>query len=392
MGKASRVAIIGAGIGGLAAAASLRRLGLEARVYERSGGLGEVGAGLQLGPNAMKVLRAIGIEDQVLQQAFEPTNFVSLKWDDASLRFRDPLKPAAIERYGARYATTHRADLHRLLQSLVPESWIRLGAQCTGVGTNGDSAYANFADGNQIEADVIIGADGIRSAVRESLFGADAPRFTQQICWRAMIPIEKVPSHVGPGGSVALGRGEYHGWLGPQGHVICYPIRGGSVLNIFAGRVSEDWVAESWTLPSSRADLIAAYAGWNDALLDMFSNVDECFKWGIYDRDPLASWTRGRVTLLGDAAHPMMPTLAQGAAITLEDSYTIARHLANSNADWGAAVQAYENERRPRAAGVQLQARTQFDNNRKNPPPPPLDRDWIFKFDASENRDAVAPV
>ena len=141
---------------------------------------------------------------------------------------------------------------------------------------------------------MIIGADGIRSAIRAQLFGADEPRFTEQMCWRAMVPMDCVPARVGPAASVELERGEYFGWLGPNGHVICYPIGDGRMLNIFAGHVSDSWVEESWSVPSSAEELIEAHRGWNEALLGIFRNIDGCFKWGIFDRDPIAEWTRGR--------------------------------------------------------------------------------------------------
>jgi salicylate hydroxylase len=196
------------------------------------------------------------------------------------------------------------------------------------------------------------------------------------------VPIECVPTRVGPDRGVRIGRDEYVGWLGPTGHVICYPIRSGELYNIFAGRVSEDWAEESWTVPSTVAALLDAYSGWNEALLGMLGKVEGCFHWGIYDRDPLPQWTRGAVTLLGDAAHPMMPTLAQGAAMTLEDAFALARNLTQH--DPQTALSAYEAERRPRASKVQLQAREQFQNNRKVPAPPPLSRDWIFGHDATK--------
>ena len=374
--------MIGAGIGGLAAACALRQRGFEVEVYERAAELGEVGAGLQLGPNAIKVLRALGIEAPLRPLACEPTNIVSVAGDDAHLRFREPLKAIAAAQFGAPYLSAHRADLHGLLQAPVPESSIHLDAQCTGVSSVGATAVAMLADGREVEADIVVGADGINSAVRESLFGEQAARWTQQMAWRCMVPIDCVPTKIGPGKSVAIGRDEYVGWIGPDGHVICYPVRGGKLYNIFAGHVSEQWVEESWSVPSSVDELLAGYRGWNEALLDMLAQVEHCFKWGIFDRDPLPCWTRGRATLLGDAAHPMMPTLAQGAAITLEDAYALARNLARHD-DPVEALAAYEAERRPRASKVQLQAREQFQNNRKVPAPPPLSRDWIFAHDAT---------
>ncbi len=384
MTNTPQIAIIGAGIGGLAAACALRRFGFDVTVYERAAELGEVGAGLQLGPNAVKVLRGLGIFEALQPLAFEPANFVSLAWDDAHLRFREPLRATVAARFGAPYVMAHRADLHRLLMEQLAQESIVCGAHCVAVTATAAGVRVDFADGRTVEADVIIGADGINSVVRENMLGPQPARYTQQMAWRCMVPIACVPTRVGPCGSVAIGRNEYVGWIGPDGHVICYPIRRGETCNIFAGHVSEAWVEESWSVPSSVDELLAGYAGWNPALLEMLSHVRECFKWGIRDRDPLPRWTFGRITLLGDAAHPMMPTLAQGAAITLEDAYAVARHLARSRDDPARALAAYEAERLPRASKVQLQARQQFLNNRMSPAPPPLSRDWIFAHDATQ--------
>jgi salicylate hydroxylase len=382
MARRPRILIVGAGIGGLAAAGALARQGCEVVVCERATELGEVGAGLQLGPNAVKVLRALGIEKRLRPLACEPVDILSVAFDDAHLRFREPLKAVAAAQFGAPYLTAHRADVHRLLLELVPAGAIEVGRQCIGVATHGGGAAARFADGGGIEADIVVGADGINSAVRESLFGPQPARFTEQMAWRCIVPIECVPARIGPCGAVAVARDDYVGWIGPEGHVICYPIRGGALYNIFAGHVSAEWVEESWSVPSSVEELLRGFAGWNEALLGMLAKVEHCYKWGIRDRDPLPQWTRGRVTLLGDAAHPMMPTLAQGAAITLEDAFALARQVARHDNAY-AALAAYEAERRPRAAKVQLQAREQFRNNRRHPAPPPLSRDWIFAHDAT---------
>jgi salicylate hydroxylase len=372
-----RVAIIGAGLGGLAAAGALRQHGIEVAVYERAPKLGEVGAGIQLGPNAVKVLRALGIERALRALASEPVNYVSLAWDDARLRYREPMTGPVESHFGAPYLMAHRADLHQLLGELLPDGCVRLDARCTGVRFSDGAATAQFADGTEIEADVIVGADGINSTVRESLFGVQPVRFTQQMAWRCIVPIECVPTHVG------IDREEYVGWIGPDGHVICYPIRGGALYNIFAGHVTDEWVDESWAVASSVEELLAGYSGWNPALLEMLSQVSDCYKWGIRDRDPLPRWTKGSVTLLGDAAHPMMPTLAQGAAISLEGGFALARNLARHRGNPLRGLADYEAECRPRASRVVLQAREQFQNNRKNPAPPPLSRDWIFAHDAT---------
>jgi salicylate hydroxylase len=385
-----RIVIVGAGIGGLAAACALRQRGFEVAIFERAEKLEEVGAGVQIGPNGVKVFRALGLEDALRRDAFEPINMLSLTWDDARLRHREPLKAIAAAKYGAPYMTAHRADIHNLLRAAVGEAPLRLGANCIGADTFNGTAAARFADGSTAEADVVIGADGIRSAIRAQHFGAGEPRFTEMTAWRCMVPMDCVPTCVGPGGSVALERGDYFGWIGPNGHVICYPIGGkGDTLNIFGGHVSEQWVEESWSVPSSREELIAAKAGWNEALLDMFRHVEHVFKWGIYDRDPVPEWTRGRVTLLGDAAHPTMPTLAQGANMAIEDGFVLARNLVRHANDTDAALAAYVAERRPRTARITLQSRQQFANNRKVPPPPFLDRSWIFSFDVTREEGAL---
>jgi salicylate hydroxylase len=383
--RALRVVVVGAGIGGLAVAMALRQLGCEAVVCERAGELGEVGAGLQLWPNAVKVLRALGLEAALRPFASEPTHLVSLNWDNAGLRYREPLRDVIAAKFGAPYLTVHRADLHRLLYERLPAGAVRLGARCVDISWSEHGAAALFADGAVVEADVVIGADGIRSVVRERLFGPQPSRFSRQTAWRCLVPIEDVETALGPGGRVRIDRDEFVGWIGPNGHVICYPIRGGELYNIFAGRVSEDWAEESWTVPSNVDDLRASFAGWNDALLIMLGKVEDCYKWGIYDRDPLARWSRGRVTLLGDAAHPMMPTLAMGAAMTLEDAFVLARNLAYGSRRPENAIVAYESERIDRTRRVQLQARQQFENNRKVPPPRHLDRDWIFAHDATSH-------
>lgn len=385
MTRPLRIVIIGAGMGGLTAASAARQRGFEVAVYERSAELGEVGAGLQIGPSAVKVLRALGIAERLRPLACEPGEILSVDGRSGALRFRESLAGIAAARFGAPYLTAHRADLHRLLAGTLPASALRLGAVCTGAASSRTGAVAHFADGSAVEADLVVGADGIRSAVRESLFGADAPRFTGQMAWRGIVPIDCVPTAFGPGGSVRAAATDFVGWIGPEGHVICYPIRGGALYNIFAGHVAPAWVEESWTVPSSRTELLDGYAGWNAALLAMLGRIEHCYKWGIYDRDPLTAWTRGRVTLLGDAAHPMMPTLAQGAAIAIEDGYALARTLAAMPGEVTAALAAYAAERIPRASRVQLQARAQFENNKKQPAPPPLDRSWIFEHDVTRD-------
>lgn len=374
----------------MTAAAALHQQGFEVAVYERSNRLHEVGFGLQLGPNAIKVARALGIMDALTRTGVEPTSFVSLTWDQSAFRFRNPWKGMMVEKFDAPYLMAYRPDLHELLIQLVPATAIHLNKQCVSCENVSDGAVATFVDGQQIEADIIIGADGIHSVVRKAIFGEAPARFTKQICWRAMIPMEKFPTKVGPDRAVELATTDYVGWIGPSGHLITYGIRSGDYLNIFAGRVSETWADESWAVPSSTKEMVEAYAGWDDAVLEMLGAVENCYKWGIYDREPLLSWTERRIALLGDAAHPMMPTLAQGAAQAMEDGCALARVLAQYSDDPEAALKAYDRERQPRGKRVQLQARDQFNNNRKPVAPPPISVDWIYSYDASSEQPIVA--
>ena len=387
MSKAKRIVVIGAGIGGLTAAGALRQNGFEVEVYERSPELGEVGAGLQIGPNAVKVLNALGLEDRLRRIAAEPDETVSVRWDDASLRYREPLKAIAQAEYGARYLTAHRADLHRLLIELLPESSIHLGRACVGAESTGAGAVARFADGSTVEADLVVGADGIRSAVRESLFGGDKPIFTNQLFWRGTVAMDRLIPRVAGRFKGNFNLADNLGWLSPRtGRVLCYPMGAGRVLNIAAGNLTERWTSESWLTPAARDEVLAAYRDWDETLQIILAEVDAWFCQGVFDRDPLPRWTEGAVTLLGDAAHPMMPTLAQGAVMALEDAFVLGRSLATGDGI-PAGLAAYEAQRRPRTARAQLQARAQYRANLTDPPPPRLDRDWILGFDAT----AVGP-
>ena len=205
--------------------------------------------------------------------------------------------------------------------------------------------------GSTFEADLIVGADGIHSAVRESLWGAGEAKFTGHMCWRALVPVERHPlPFVSPDASF---------WMGPKAHVVTYYVKGGSAVNIVAVSETEGWVKESWTESSTLEEILAAYQGWHTDLIRLFEMTDpaQTFKWGLFDRDPMTKWSCGRATLLGDAAHPMLPFLSQGAAMAIEDAYVLARALTRYPGDLDAALAAYEGERLPRTSRVQLEAR-----------------------------------
>ena len=243
----------------------------------------------------------------------------------------------------------HRADLLDVLADALPAGIVTLGRRCTEVLPDGDTAVARFADGGEIEADIIVGADGIHSPVRASLFGPDAPRFTGKICYRSVIPTEAVRG-IRPDTDLAQ-------WFGPHGTIVLYPLRGEELINVVCHYDDDSYRHESWVTECSRDEVLERYAGWHESLLRLFAGGDTWYKWALYDRDPIPRWTRGRVTLLGDAAHPMLPYLGQGACQALEDGAVLATALAAEAADPPTGLARYERTRRPRASQVVLTSR-----------------------------------
>src|SRR3984885_6934464 len=362
----TRVAIIGGGIGGLAAARPLCRRGIEVSIYEAAPELREIGAGVALGPNAMKALRSLGLEDDV--------RGIAGRWDWAvtrngktgraiSMTSRD--QQAVL--FGAAGATAHRADLLDVLSHSIPSDIVTLGARCTEVEPDGQVAVARFQDGSEVEADVIIGADGIHSVVRGSLFGPDAPRFTGKICYRSVVPVDAVPGGRPPSENVQ--------WLGPHGTIVLYPVRREELINVVCHYDDEDYRHESWVSECDRREVLERYSDWDESLLRIFSAGEVWYKWALYDRDPIPQWTRGRVTLLGDAAHPMLPYLGQGACQAIEDGVVLAAALAAEPDDPVAALGLYERSRRPRASQVVLASRERGVSNHLASPLAALRRD-----------------
>jgi salicylate hydroxylase len=353
----TRVAIIGGGIGGLTAANALRRAGVEVSVYEAAGELKEIGAGVALHANAMRVLRFIGVEDAVRKVAGK-TDYAVTR-DGISGRVISRTSRARFaELQGIEPATVHRADLLDVLAAALPEGTASLAKRCVSVESTGSSAVARFADGTEAEADVIIGADGIHSAVRTSLFGPDAPRFTGKICYRSVIPTAAVRGAVLS--DVAADNGQ---WLGPHGTIVLYPLRGEELINVVAHYDDDTYRHESWVTECDRDEVLQRYTGWHESLLRLFEAGQTWYKWALYDRDPIPAWTSGRVSLLGDAAHPMLPYLGQGACQALEDGAVLANAMSGSPSDPAAALAAYERIRRPRASQVVLAARARGVSN-----------------------------
>ncbi len=344
----TRVAIIGGGIGGLTAANALSQAGLEVAVYEAAAELKEIGAGVALHANAMRVLRAIGVEEAVRKVAGGSEWAVTKNGVSGRVISKTSRKRQAAA-FGLEGATVHRADLLDVLADALPAGLVALGKRCVSASTEGDAAVARFADGSTAEADVIIGADGIHSAVRTALFGPDAPRFTGKICYRSVIPAAAVR-----GGGPSPDNGQ---WLGPHGTIVLYPMRGEELINVVCHYDDDSYRHESWVTECPRQEVLDRYAEWHPSLLRLFEAGDTWYKWALYDRDPIPQWTRGRVTLLGDAAHPMLPYLGQGACQALEDGAVLATALSSAADDPEAGLARYEAARRPRASRVVLTAR-----------------------------------
>ncbi|MCE7998456.1 MAG: FAD-dependent oxidoreductase [Rhodobiaceae bacterium] len=353
MSEPKNVVIAGAGIGGLTAALACAKKNMTVTVIERAAQLGEVGAGLQIAANGTHVLEKLGLGKELENIGFRPEAATLRLGQSGRTIFSNPLGDAARERYGAWYYHVHRADLHRILAeaaSANPNIDLQLGKAVTGVVENAGVVTATLSDGTSMTCAALIGADGIHSSVRESLFGKDAPRFTGNVAWRLLVPAENLPADLIPPHATV--------WTGPKGHTVTYYVRGGELVN-FVGIVErEDWQVEGWLESGDVKELKQDFASWCSTIHQLIDAADEttCFKWALFDRDPLPVWSKGRVTLLGDACHPMLPFMAQGACMAIEDAWVLATELSKAD-DSAQAFLAYEELRKKRTARVQMAAR-----------------------------------
>ncbi len=362
----TRVAIIGGGIGGATAGCALAQAGLEVSVYEAAPELKEIGAGVALHPNAMRVLRMIGVEDAVRRVAGRSEFAVTC--DGRTGRTISKISRAQqAATYGLAGATVHRADLLDAIAGALPANSVTLGRRCATVESHEDVAVARFEDGSEIEADIIIGADGIHSRVRKALFGPDDPTFTGKICYRSVVPMEAIAG-AKPSTDTAQ-------WLGPHGTIVLYPLRGEELINVVCHYDDEHYRHESWINECDRQEVLDRYAGWHESLLRVFAAGDTWYKWALYDRDPIPRWTQGRITILGDAAHPMLPYLGQGACQAIEDGAVLATALSAEPDNPTRALERYERTRRPRASRVVLAARERGVSNHLSSPLAALKRD-----------------
>ena len=338
-----RIAIVGGGIGGLTAALALIRHGIAVDVYEQAPELKELGAGVQISSNGTRVLDALGLGPVIDKVGVIVSGKEIRLWSTGQTWKLFDLGAVSVERYGFPYMMFHRGDLHAALLDAIrrekPEA-IHLSRKCMGVTQDDAGVSIQFEQGESARADLVIGADGVQSRVRLATFGADQPEFTGIVAWRGLIPRENVPAGI----KLDVGTN----WVGPGGHVVHYPVRGGSLLNFVGLLERDDWRVESWTVQGTKDEFANDFKNWNPLIHECIRRVDVPYKWALFARPPMPAWSKGRVTLLGDACHSMLPMLAQGAVMALEDGYVLARSIAMYGVK-SEALQHYEAARRERA-------------------------------------------
>ena len=353
-GAASRrVLIAGSGIGGLTAALCLAKAGFEVALFEQAAEFGEIGAGIQLSPNCTRVLHHLGLEPALRACAFLPEGTEFRAWKSGKVIGASALGQAVRDRYGFPYYHIHRGDLLRVLLEAAegsPAIELSTASQVTGFEQDGRVRVAvgdgSTSGGSVHEGDALIGADGIHSAVRAQLFGNDAPQFTGNVAWRALVPAERLPA--------GLVRPMSTAWWGPHKHFVHYYLRSGALVNCVCVVEKTGWEVESWTEPGALEELKRDFAGWHEDIQALIDNMDpnSLYKWALHDRQPLPLWGKGAVTLLGDACHPTLPFMAQGAAMAIEDAAVLAGCLAADDAV-PAGLRRYEDLRRARTARIQ---------------------------------------
>ena len=341
-----RAIVVGAGIGGLTAAAELRRAGCEVRIVERAREFGEVGAGLQLGPHATRVLVELGLGDHLQRHGLVPSHVVYLRWQDSSVISAQAHAQTAMV-FGSPYYALYRPELIEMLARLVPGQNIRHGVAVTGLTTLHENPAVQLADGSVEAADLVVGADGIHSVIRAHTIGDAVPRFSGMCAYRALIPLARLAADPDAARTVRC-------WMGPSRHLVAYPVGGGArYLNVVAVVPESDWRSESWTSPGSVDELRIMFSGWSPDVIRILDAVtDPVYRWALYDRNPLDKWSTDATTLLGDACHPMLPFLAQGAAQAIGDAAALGRAL-STGGDLAAALRRYETARRDHTAEIQ---------------------------------------
>ncbi|QOZ22800.1 FAD-dependent monooxygenase [Bradyrhizobium sp. CCBAU 51753] len=364
------VAVIGAGMGGLASAAALSRAGIDVTVYEQAQRFTRLGAGIQIGCNAMKVMRAWDLEPVLRREAFYPRSWNNKEYDSGEVRFDMVFGPAAEERYGAPYLLGHRGDLHAALASAVPQNLIRLDHKLISIEQRADRSVALiFANGHTATVDAVVAADGVHSFVKERLFGRDEPNFTGRIAYRTVFPASLLNGYP---------IDDCTKWWGPDRHIVIYYVKPDrSEVYFVTSQPEPGFTLESWSATGDIRELRKAFEGFHPQVRKVLEACPSVHKWALVDRDPLLRWGEGNITLLGDACHPMTPYMAQGAAMAIEDAAVLSRCLTGVDRDGVTeAFRRFEATRKPRTSRVQASSRT--NTWLKNP----TDPDWVYGYDA----------
>lgn len=378
-----RVLIVGGGIGGLTCALALSRAGHSVQLYEQAQAFGEIGAGIMLTPNATRVLRHFGLGAALDRSGMRPPASRYRRFDDAALMGDAPLADVMETTCGAPWLHIHRSDLlHALLAAVRNQGGTDLyaGHQATGCAQAGASVTVRFGNGTSAEGELLVACDGVRSTVRALLVRNAEPRFRGQVAWRALAPAGGLPERVTDRASVV--------WIGEDRHIVQYVLRGASLVNCVAIAAQQEWAEEGWNRPARLEEVQKEFAGWHQDVQSLLSATpdDALYKWGLFDRDPLEQWVYGRIALLGDAAHPMLPFMAQGSAMAIEDAAVLARCL-EAFGDLEVALSRYQSVRGERTARVILQSRAQTnlyqrltgDKKRQRA----ASTDWVYGFDAT---------
>jgi salicylate hydroxylase/6-hydroxynicotinate 3-monooxygenase len=362
------VAIVGAGIAGLTAAATLRKVGLDVEIYEQAPAFACIGAGIQMNPNAMKALRGLGLESHIRSLGFAPQVGFNREWDTGKITYLHPMGAEIEQRFGAPDISLHRAALHEALLSLSPRNIIHFGKKLVDLDRSGPRLLLRFADGSRAEADAVIGADGVHSTVLELLFGSGEPCFTGQVAYRAIYRSALLGTEID----------DRVKWWGSDRHIVSYkvdPRR--DELYFIASTPEPDFRIESWSARGDLHQMRAAFTGFHPQARVILESCPDVRKWALVERDPLARWSEDRVVLIGDACHPMLPYMAQGAGSSLEDAVVLARCLAGVDLDGFAdAFRKFERNRKERTSRIQLGARR---NVWMRTAP---DAHWLYDYDA----------
>ena len=342
-----KAAIVGGGIGGLTLALALRSRGWRAEVFEQAPEFGEVGAAVALSANGTRVLRELGLRERIASCSAVPTELIYRRWNDGARIAAFPAADEYERRYGAPYFGVHRADLQQVLLAACGREHVRTSSRLVDLEQTADQVRLTFSDGRVEEADVAVGADGVHSATRRWITDEDVAVYSGTSGFRGLVPVDRLPQLPDPGA--------IQFWAGPGGHLLHYPIGGGVVnfLAVVAG--PETWTGADWAAKVARAEISGAFAGWHPAVTEMVSQASMARRWALFGQSPLRRWTRGRVALLGDAAHAMLPHHGQGANQTIEDAAALAELLASTGSSKAVpkALADYEHLRKGRTRQVQ---------------------------------------